>query len=206
MLRAFIQARMSSKRFPGKVLAPLTGTPLLGHVVERVSRVVPRDRIVIATSSHTADDPIVGYAGMLGVAAVRGPLTDVFARFRACLAEHPCEWFVRVCADSPLVDPALLARMTALAGSSDADLITNVQRRTFPKGQSLELLRAVTFLAVDPGTLDDGEREHLTRYFYARPERFRIVNIEREGPPATEAEHVVVDTLEDLRRLEATAR
>ncbi|MGE0447591.1 MAG: hypothetical protein AB7P99_20375, partial [Vicinamibacterales bacterium] len=65
MLRAFIQARMSSKRFPGKVLAPLTGTPLLGHVVERVSRVVPRDRIVIATSSHTADDPIVGYAGML---------------------------------------------------------------------------------------------------------------------------------------------
>ena len=34
-LRIFVQARMSSKRFPGKVLTLLAGRPMIAHVLER---------------------------------------------------------------------------------------------------------------------------------------------------------------------------
>ena len=47
---AIIQARMSSSRLPGKVLMPLVGIPVLGHVVERLSYCRMIDNIVVATS------------------------------------------------------------------------------------------------------------------------------------------------------------
>ena len=62
---------MSSGRFPGKVLAPFRGRPLLAHVVERVAQGVPRERLVVATSVDPADDPLEAYGKALGVDVFR---------------------------------------------------------------------------------------------------------------------------------------
>jgi spore coat polysaccharide biosynthesis protein SpsF len=200
-VRVFIQARLSSSRFPGKVLAPLAGKPVIAHVIDRVVHVVPIECITIATSDCAMDDPLASYAGQLGVSIVRGPLDDVFARFRQCVLEHPCDWFVRVCADSPLLDAPLLRRMVGMTDGTDADLVTNVHPRTFPKGQSIEILRTSTFMAIDHGALGAEDREHVTRSYYTRPAAFRIVNLECEGGSRAN-ESLAVDTIEDLHRLE----
>jgi spore coat polysaccharide biosynthesis protein SpsF len=199
-MRAIIQARMSSARFPAKVLAPLAGKPVIRHVVERVASVLPVERIIVATSDQASDDPLASYVRQLGPAVVRGPLDDVAARFRQSLAAHPCEWFIRICADSPLLDPQLLQRMIGIAEGSDADLVTNIHPRTFPAGQSLELVRSATFLAIDAAALDRDDREHVTRCYYRRPQAFRIVNVEREGG-GRGGDSLAVDTPEDLDRL-----
>ena len=47
---AIIQARMSSKRLPNKVLADIAGRPMLWQVVDRVRRVQSLDQVVVATS------------------------------------------------------------------------------------------------------------------------------------------------------------
>ena len=36
MIAAIIQARMGSSRLPGKIMMDLCGTPVLGHIVERL--------------------------------------------------------------------------------------------------------------------------------------------------------------------------
>jgi spore coat polysaccharide biosynthesis protein SpsF (cytidylyltransferase family) len=134
----------------------------------------------------------------------RGPLDDVFGRFRGALEAFPCRWFFRICADSPLLDASLFGRMLAHAARDDLDLVTNVFPRTFPKGQSLEMVSAPTFAGIDVATLSPALREHVTKVFYERAEAFRILNVTADAPAA--GEDLALDSLEDLRRLEAWGR
>lgn len=203
-MRAFIQARMSSARFPGKVLAPFLGRPMISCTIERVAAGLSRDRLVVATSSDPADDPLAAYADELGVPVFRGSRDNVLGRLQACLAAYPCRWFFRVCADSPLVDVDLVRRMSEYAGRADLDLVTNVFPRTFPKGQSLELLEAATFARLDADRLDARTREHVTTVYYEQPSRFRILNVTAAGRSLA-ALNLSVDTVDDLRRVEALA-
>ena len=91
VVRAFVQARMSSSRYPGKVLAPFCGRPILAHVVERVTRAVTPKRVVVAMSTEASDEPLARCAEVLGVQVFRGSLVNVFGRLVACLKKHPCD-------------------------------------------------------------------------------------------------------------------
>ncbi len=201
--RAFVQARMSSQRFPGKVLAPFRGEPVVRHVVRAVAEVVGEQSVVVATSTDSSDDPLVAYLSSLGVATFRGPLDDVFERFRLCLRDFPCEWILRISADSPLLDRELLRRVVD-AAAPGVDLVSTITVRTFPHGQSAELIRSDTLLALDPGELTSDDREHVTPFFYREAHRFRILSIESDSPERA-GESLVIDTIEDLRRLEGRA-
>jgi len=204
MIRAFIQARMSSARFPGKVLAPFHGEPIITRVVSRVAEVLPLDQITVATSVERSDDPLAFYLERIGISVHRGPLDNVFERFQLCLKEHACSWFFRVCADSPLLDTSLLRRVLPYASDDRIDLVTNVQVRTFPKGCSVEMINAAQFARIGLSQLhSDDEKEHLTKVFYNHPDDFEIVNIE-SGNPELAKLNWSVDTLEDLLQLEKT--
>ena len=133
MVRVFIQARMSSKRFPGKVLAPFNGIPILTCVIERVNEVIPSGRIVVLTSTDESDDPVVCYMQNAGISVYRGPLENVFERFQLCLREYPCSWFFRICADSPLLDNEILQTMLIRNDKSDVDLMCQCFPKNFPK-------------------------------------------------------------------------
>ena len=200
-VRIFVQARMSSRRFPGKVLAPLAGRPMIDHVLERCSQVFGRDRIVLATSRDASDDALAAHAQRQAASVFRGDLKDVFGRFQQCLAAHPCEWFVRISADSPLIDPRLIA-CVAERRRPDLDLVTNVQPRTFPAGQSVEVVNARRFAAMDAAALSAEEREHVTLVFYRHADRYRVRNVASRDPQLAR-QHLAVDTRDELRAVEA---
>lgn len=193
---------MSSQRFPGKVLAPLKGTPIIKRVIDQVEKVTNRSLITVLTSTDESDDPLAWYVERVGIDVFRGELHNVFKRFRDALAIWPCEWFFRVTADSPLLDSEILKRMVVeiRSGGEDLDLVTDVMRRSYPVGQSAELLKSSAFLAIDPLSLVPYEQEHVTAYYYRFPGQFHIVNI--EAPEGTSRVRLAVDTVEDLRRLE----
>jgi spore coat polysaccharide biosynthesis protein SpsF len=200
-IRIFVQARMSSLRFPGKMLAALAGRPLVEHVLERCGKAFGHEQVVLATSTDASDDALAGHARNLGYSVFRGELDNVLARFQRCLATHPCEWFVRVSGDSPLIDPALIARV-AERRTRQYDLVTNVQMRTFPPGQSVEVVRAERFARIEPAKLAADEREHVTLAYYRRAGEFRILSV-LSRDPALASRRMVVDTPEDLRAIEA---
>ncbi len=203
--RAFIQARMSSRRFPGKVLASLWGKPVIDHVLETAGRVLAKEHVVLLTSTDPSDDILAGHATNKGWTVFRGDLNNVFKRFRDAQAAYPCRWFLRICADSPLLDPELLGEAIRTAGRfPHMDIVTNVFPRTFPKGQSFEALKTDTFLGIDLDRLTAQEREHITDAYYHYPQQYRIMNL--RGSPARERENsFALDTPDDLVRLEALA-
>jgi spore coat polysaccharide biosynthesis protein SpsF (cytidylyltransferase family) len=198
---------MSSSRFPGKVLAPLHGRPILHHVIaaaRAVAAVVDVRHIAVATSTQPSDDPLAAYASVLGVTVVRGPLDHVLERFRQCARLFGTEWIVRLSADSPLVDPFVIEHVMQARLERAYDVVTTVFPRTFPKGQNVEAIRTSALLALRDTELTDDDREHVTAFFYRHPDRFLIRNIESNGP-APGDRSVAVDTLDDLRRLERLA-
>ena len=200
IIKVFIQARMSSQRFPGKVLAPFRGQPVIQHVIDAVCKTFPAQDVVVATSTHPSDDPLAAYLEARGVNVFRGPLDNVLGRFCEALKVHPCDWMIRICADSPLMEPSVVSLVTAHA-NGHADLVTNVCPRTFPTGHSVEMIRSSTLTALNSTRLDDYEREHVTAHLYRHPERYSIVNV---ASPAGDrsAISLAIDTVEDLQRLE----
>lgn len=201
--RVLIQARMSSTRFPGKMLAPLQGKPMIAHVVARVSEAVSKDRIVVVTSTDQSDDPLAQYVKTcLEVALFRGNLNNVLRRFQDCLKDFPAERFVRICGDSPVIDPDLISAVIDIAESEEnTDLTTNVRRRSFPSGQSVEVVKTSSFLALDSGILTLEEQEHVTLYYYHHPEHFKIRSLVATRPVLVKR-RLVVDTVDDLRHVE----
>ena len=53
---AIVQARLGSLRFPDKVLAPALGKPMIGHLLERLSRAEHVDALVLAVPDSAAND------------------------------------------------------------------------------------------------------------------------------------------------------
>lgn len=192
---------MSSRRFPGKVLAPFRGRPIIWHVIERVRHALPEFSCVVVTSTETTDDPLAAYVESLDVPVYRGALDDVLGRFAAAAIEHPSPWLLRICADSPVLDERVLKAVVA-ANREGVDLVTTTAPRTWPKGHNAELIRTSSLLALMSTELDAEDREHVTRAFHRQPDRYKLMNVE-SGDASLAAQELAVDTIEDLRRLEA---
>jgi spore coat polysaccharide biosynthesis protein SpsF len=193
---AIIQARMSSRRLPGKVLRTVGGKPLLQYLLERLGHCRRVDGVLVATSVEESDTPICDLCRDLTVPFFRGPLGDVAGRFLRALESHPLDAFVRVSADSPLLDQRLVDEGVRLFREMKPDLVTNVHPRTFPSGQSVEVVSSATFRLAYPLMVTPEDREHVTTYFYRNESRFTIRNFASETFLGDL--HLGVDTEDDL--------
>jgi len=205
-LGAIIVARLDSRRFPGKVLHPLVGHPLLWHVVERCRQVRALDRrIIIATTSRPVDQPIARFAASHDLSVFRGETENVARRLLECARFAGWDAFYRINADSPCLEPGLLDQAADVFDAGEYDLVTNLYPRTFPYGISVELIRTSTF-AEAYGRFDRAaHREHATLYLYEHADQFRLQNLINPDFVPTDAPlpRLTVDTPEDLPGVES---
>ncbi|MEY2426652.1 MAG: spore coat polysaccharide biosynthesis protein SpsF [Actinomycetota bacterium] len=194
-LSCVIQARMGSTRLPGKVLSDLGGRPMLRYMLDRLHG-LDADALVVATSDLEADDPVADVAADAGALVVRGSESDVLARYGMALDAYPADTVVRLTADCPLMDPALVAAVVARHRDAAADYTCNVLPRSFPKGLDVEVMQADALRAAIAEAADPAEREHVTPFLYRHPERFVLANL-RSGDDLGD-ERWTVDTAEDL--------
>jgi len=202
IINAIIQCRMTSKRFPGKVLAPFLGKPLLDHIIEKVNKFSFCSSIILATSGDKADDPLSSYAKDLGLKIVRGSREDVVDRYASAVDCYSCDAFFRICGDSPLLLPYLFDYAASIFQNKSYDIVTNVFPRTFPVGMSVELIRTETFLKTKKDIKNQDDKEHLSRYFYRNVKNFKIHNIECDLPVDQNLK-LAVDENSDLKKIES---
>lgn len=196
---------MSSNRLPGKVLRPINGQPILGHIATRCAQAVGVERVVIATSDEPSDAEVAEFAQSQGFACHRGPLENVYERFCGLLREHKTDHFIRVCADSPFLDPGLLKTAISQSLEYDVDLITNVFPRSFPKGQSVEMVRCSAFLAQDFQALEGFSAEHVTQGFYRHSDQFDILNFSCPAQHNSSLKTWAIDTPNDFSTVNSWA-
>jgi spore coat polysaccharide biosynthesis protein SpsF len=196
-----IQARMGSQRFPGKVLHRVAGKPMLEYLLERLARCQTVTECVVATSDNDQDLPLVRFCESRRIPWRRGPLENVAERFRQVMEDCRFDAFVRVNGDSPLLDQAIVDRAVTRFREGDAEIVTNVLQRTFPKGQSVEVVNSETYRRGLADVREEADREHVTRFFYRERDRFRIVNIRSARDDG--GVQLSVDTPEDMDRFAA---
>lgn len=212
---AIIQGRMGSSRLPGKVLLDIAGKPMLQHVIERAREAQTLNSVIVATSNDPADDPIPAFCNELGIPCARGSLHDVLDRYYQAACAHNAGTIVRITADCPLLDPALVDSAVESLVSGAYDFVANRLpppfTRSFPIGLDVEVC---TFAALKRAWTESTEtfhREHVMPYIYqdvalapqntlistgTSPRGFKIALLNHE--PNHGALRWTVDTSEDL--------
>jgi spore coat polysaccharide biosynthesis protein SpsF len=198
---AILQARMSSSRLPGKVMADLLGEPMLARQIERLRRCRTIDRLLLATSIDPADDALAELAARIGIECFRGSLDDVLDRFHAAMAGRGADQIVRLTGDCPLIDPGLIDRLVELHVAGGYDHSCNTLTPRWPDGLDAEVMRAGVLEAAWREATLPSEREHVTRFIYTRPERFRLGSL--VGDADLSDQRWTVDTPEDLAMVRA---
>jgi spore coat polysaccharide biosynthesis protein SpsF len=167
---AIIQGRMSSSRLPGKILADIVGQPMLQRVFIRTSRAVTVTETFFATTTDPSDDPVAEYCDVSGIPFTRGSLFDVLDRYYQAARRAKADVVVRVTADCPVIDPALIDDVvtTLLEGEYDfaANRLPPPFERTYPIGLDVEVC---TFAVLEKAWKESTEtfhREHVMPYFY----------------------------------------
>ena len=67
---AIVQARMGSTRLPKKVMKEINSTPLIGILLKRLSLSKKIEKIILATSDHDINHPLIKYVTSEGYIVV----------------------------------------------------------------------------------------------------------------------------------------
>ena len=198
---AIIQARMGSTRLPGKVLMDLGGESVLSRVVRRLGRARLLRQIVVATSVGSADDAVAAECVRLQVPCFRGSEDDVLDRYYQAEKAWPSDAVVRITADCPLIDPAVVDQTIEVFLESGADYASNSIQRAYPRGLDTEVFTVAALGQSWREAREPHQREHVTPFFYEHPERFRISSIAASRDYGQY--RLTLDTSDDLRLIRA---
>jgi spore coat polysaccharide biosynthesis protein SpsF len=198
-LLVVVQARSSSKRFKNKVLHLIYNIPIIQHVVNRIKKSKKMTKLVISSSLNKSDDDLIYYLKKNKVNFFRGDLNNVALRLYKTAKIYKVKSFVRISGDSPLIDPKLIDKAIMIANKEKKyDIITNTFPRTFPKGQSVEVIKT-SLIKKYLKNFSKLDKEHVTKYFYDNSNRFLIKNFTFNGK--NKIMKLSIDTKRDLKNI-----
>jgi spore coat polysaccharide biosynthesis protein SpsF len=167
---AIIQGRMAASRLPGKILCDLGGQPMLTRVVERVQRATTLDMVLVATTSDRSDDPVEIVCRARNYPLYRGDMLDVLNRYYQAALQSKADIIVRITADCPVIDAAVIDLVIKKFLQTGADFAANrlppPWKRTFPIGLDVEVC---TFIALERAWKEADQkfqREHVMPFIY----------------------------------------
>lgn len=222
---AIIQARMSATRLPGKVLLDIAGEPMLVRVVERAQHAQTVDQVLVATSLDKLDDPIASLCQQREYPIFRGSLQDVLDRYYQAAMASSADVVIRITADCPIIDPAVIDQTVAAFYGVRSSLISETEttdfvliengnvpvydfvanrlpppwKRTFPIGLDTEVC---SFSALEIAWREADHpyhREHVMPYLYENGDKFKILLVNHD--PDYGHLRWTVDTPQDLELL-----
>tara|TARA_B100000886_G_scaffold245046_1_gene172283 strand:- start:577 stop:1344 length:768 start_codon:yes stop_codon:yes gene_type:complete len=199
---ATIQARMSSERFPGKVLKLIKNKPMLLWQVKRLFKVKSIDKIVIATSNNPADDEIVHFCKNNKIEYFRGSENNVIDRISRLLIEHKIDYHVEFYGDSPFIDSNLVDEyiQSFLKIQNKFDYLSNCIKTTFPPGLEIIIYKSKVLHEIN-NSLDEQDhlREHAGFNITRFPNKYKILSLNAPKEFYMPDLFLEVDTRDDFK-------
>lgn len=175
-----IQARLTSSRFPRKILEDFGGVPVLEYLVNKIHSVKEIDKVVIA-APHSPEC-------CLNEEIFIGSENDVLDRYYQAAKNYGFDIIVRITSDCPIVPVGEILRVIKRILSGDCNYVRNYPN--VPDGFDVE---AFTFQLLEEAwtnSTDSFDREHVTPYMKRS-----------EGAVLLESPKLSIDTKEDLVRI-----
>ncbi len=189
-------SRIDSSRLPRKALLDVGGIPLIQCVALRARNIINLGALVLATTSRPIDDVLVQWAESLRIEVFRGEVDDVVGRVISCMRKFDATHALRLNGDSPFLDFNAVSHALNILDGQETDLVTNLIPRMYPYGMAIEIF-SLGALERASATMQMGEREHVTSYFYRSHHDFNIMSL---PPPPLDMSSIrlVVDDERDL--------
>lgn len=174
-----VQARMGSSRLPGKVMLPMAGRPLVGHIFDRLRATRHIQSIVLATTEDPRNDVLVRFADQEGVLVYRArDEDDITERLHGAAAIAGADAILKVNGDCPLVDPQVMDQLVERFLVGDADYVSNKIRWTWPEGLSAEVIAARALAWCNDNLKDRTSREFIANIIRDDRTLFRVASVE----------------------------
>ena len=202
-----VQARLGSTRLRAKLARRLGGKSMLEWVVRRVTDAQRLDGVIVA-AGDSAENERLAHLVPSDVPVFVGSENDVLGRFVAAADAHGADAVVRVCADNPFIDPALIDRLVTTAEEHPGyDYLSYCSQSGRPVilssvGVFAEWCSTAALRKAHATATDSLDREHVTRFLYSHPERFRIRLLPVPGALDRDDVRLTVDFEEDWEHAE----
>lgn len=202
---ATIQARMGSKRFPGKVMKKILGKPIIQLQIERLKKSKYIKKIVVSTSKNPKDKKIYNFCKKkLNVDVYCGSENDVLSRVVNTIKKFKIKTHVECFGDSPLVDPKLIDQFIVKFKKKKIDCITNTLKTTFPPGQEIMIYKGSKLLQLNKIIgKNDPLREHVGYNFTRFKSKFSVENVEAPKKYHYPEIYMEIDKPVDLKFVES---
>jgi spore coat polysaccharide biosynthesis protein SpsF len=170
---AIVQARMGSRRLPGKVLADLGGKSLVNFLLMRLGLSHTLDEIIVATTSREDDDVLVAHikTEFPNIHVFRGSEDNLLERYKGALADRDPDYVVRVTADNPFTDPVCLDEMVSQCQTENLDYICSTD---MPIGTAVDVFKFSVLKRVAEEATTPYQNEHINAYFLDNSDMFSL--------------------------------
>ena len=189
---------MGSARFPGKTLYPINGKPVIEYLLDSLKQLeaIP---VIIATSEAPKDDEIYNYCIMKKIRCYRGSETNVASRFYNIVNQMQPDYFIRICADSPLLDHRIVSNAINYADNG-YDIVSTVPSQSYPSGMNVEMIKSSVYTTAYQYFSTTEHFEHVTKYLYQNNNLFSIKPLSFESQNYSSLKFSF-DTKEDLDKI-----
>jgi spore coat polysaccharide biosynthesis protein SpsF len=200
---AFIVARQTSSRLPGKAMVEVLAQPVLARIAERLRASPLIQEIWFVTSTNPQDDAIAQLGAVIGVKVHRGHPEDVLERLYTASLETNADYILEVGGDCPLVDPALIEKGLEVAFSEGAEFTSNafVAPFTYPVGYDFILISKLALQRLHHSAKLRSERHQPFQFIVKNPQSFKSAHFSQ--PESLNAWRWTMDYPEDLAFLRA---
>ncbi len=199
MIVATIQARMNSKRLPGKVLLKIGQLMVIEHILHRLNKVKSIDLVQVVTTENDCDDQLCKVVSRFPrVKVFRGDEEDVLKRLHDSVKHLNPKVIVHAFGDNIFIDPDTIedSIQKFLTGGYEFGFYSNC-----PTGFGVDLYSMETLRESHRKASSSQDREHANSYIMNRPECFNILKYRPNSKYQRKDVRLTLDTQRDLKSI-----
>jgi spore coat polysaccharide biosynthesis protein SpsF (cytidylyltransferase family) len=179
----------------------LGGVTVLEQVLRRVALSDKVEEVVVATTFNKEDLTVVRLCAECNCRVFCGSSDDVLDRYYQAARLLEPDHVVRITADCPLIDPAIISAVIDEHLAGGWDYTSNTLVPTYPDGEDIEVFSFEALHTAWKEAILHSEREHVTPFIIKRRDLFRHKSIEHK--PDLSMHRWTLDTPEDYEFLNA---
>ena len=134
-----IQARVSSTRFPSKVLKKIQGLSIIELIVKRLKKAKLVNDIIVATPNNKENKILIKHLIKKNIRYFCGSENDVLSRYYFAAKKNNSKIIIRITGDCPIVDPKIVDEFISNFKKNNYDYLSNTNPWTFPDGLDVEV-------------------------------------------------------------------
>ena len=198
---AIVQARVSSRRYPGKMLKYLGNKMIIEWVISRLKKSKKIKKIVLASSSNKEDKIFVGIAKRCKIDFFLGDEENVLKRYFEVARKFNIKNILRVCADNPFISASeidLLIKSFFENKRNYSFNNRNFQKFKYADGFGAEIIAFEDLEAIYKKAFLKKHKEHVTSYLWENYKNYKLTPAKTGIPKNKRYLRVDIDTEKDL--------